>query len=552
MSREAVIIRRNQLGQWAGFIGGGAALLGIIGLLWQGGLTPIIIGLLVAGAAGLGLWALLSPQEFVGFVTGRQARYGTVAVFGTLLLIGIVALTYIVLQRAVLTLDMTEGQRFTLSSESLGILRQVTQPIRITGFYSPRALQLREVDDQFFRLYEVATDGRITREYIDPDVNAAQRNAFGVTEDGSVFISYLNPDGTPNLNTLMRVPIERGPEPSNQERDLTGAIARLLAAGTLTVYFDTSNGALSPFDTSQQGLSAINDGMRANGVITSVLNVADLAQSGSSIPANAAAIILARPTQDYTEAEVQLLGSYVKGGGALLILADPLFNEDAFLRQDGALNRFLWDTFGIRARDAVAVENDPGASAQSPLDIISAAVFTDTDIGARLNSDETPTLFTVARALEVNDSPPPDVANGRVILTSQNSYGETNFRALAETNTYQFDAGQDIPGPLTTVAWANIQQTNGRVVLIGDSDFVTNGMVGTGGNGILFTDSIAWLTRFGERINFKPQAFTTGLPMVFVSTQTLDLIAFITVILMPGLVLLTGLAVWLRRQRLQA
>lgn len=552
MSRESVIIRRNQLGQWAGFIGGGAALLGIVGLLWQGGLTPIIVTLLVAGAAGLGLWALLSPQEFVGFVTGRQARYGTMAVFGTLLLIGIVSLTYIVLQRAVLTLDMTEGQRFTLSSETLGVLRQVTQPIRITGFYSPRALQLREVDDQFFRLYEVATDGRITREYIDPDVNAAQRNAFGVIEDGTVFISYLNPDGTANLNTLMRVPIERAPEPSNQERDMTGAIARLLAAGTLTVYFDTSYGALNPLDTSQQGLSGLDNGMRANGVITSILRLSDLAQNSGSIPANAAAVILARPMQDYSEAEVKLLDSYLKNGGALLILADPLFNENAFLRQDGPFNRYLWDTFGIRALDAVVVENDPGLSTQSPLDIISAAVFTDTDIGARLNTNETPTLFTMVRALEVNDSPPPEVANGRVIMSSPNSYGETNFRALAETNTFQYDAGQDVPGPLTTVAWANLQQTNGRIVLIGDSDFVTNGLVGTGGNSILFTDAITWLTRFDERINFKPQAFVTGIPMIFVGTETLDLIAFITVILMPGLVLLAGLAVWLRRQRMQA
>lgn len=551
MSRDTVVIRRSQIGQWAGFIGGGAGLLGVVGLLWQGGLTPTITGLLAAGAAGLALWALLSPQEFVGFVTGRQARYGTAAVFGTLLLIAIVSLTYIVLQRAVLTLDMTEGQRFTLSSETRAILRQVTQPIRITGFYSPRALQTREVDDQFFRLYEVATEGRITREYLDPDTNAAQRSAFGVTEDGTVFISYINPDGSANLDTLMQVPIQRGYDPSNQERDMTGAIARLLAAGTLTVYFDTSDG-ISPFDTSQQGLSAINDGMRANGVITSVLDLSYLAEHSSNIPADAAAVILPRPTQDYSEAEVQVLDDYIKGGGALLILADPLFNENAFLRQDGVFNRYLWDNYGIRALDAVVVENDPGVSAQTPLDIISAAVYSDTDIGARLNTDETPTLFSVARALEVNDSPPPDVANGRVIMTSQNSYGETNFRALAETNTFTYDDGQDIPGPLTTVAWANLQRTNGRIVLIGDSDFVTNGMVGTGGNSILFTDSISWLTRFGERINFQPQAFTTGLPLVFVSTQTLDLIAFITVILMPGLVLLAGLAVWLRRQRMQA
>ncbi len=293
--------------------------------------------------------------------------------------------------------------------------------------------------------------------------------------------------------------------------------------------------------------------MRESGVIPSYLNLTDLASSNGSIPANAAAVILARPTQDYTDAEIAVLDKYLKSGGALLILADALFNQNAFLQQNGAFNGYLWNNYGIRVLDAVVVENDPALTTQTPLDIISATVFSDIDIGARLNtSTSTPALFTVARALEVNDSPPANVANGRVILSSQNSFGETNFQALAETNTFRYDQGQDIQGPLTTVAWANSHETDARIVLIGDADFVTNGMVGAGGNGILFTDSITWLTRFSEQIEFQPQAFTTGLPMIFVSTQTLDVIAFITVILMPGLVLLIGLAVWLRRQRAQA
>lgn len=552
MQRQSVTIRRNQIGQWAGYFGGTAALVGIVGLLWQGGLTPMILAFLIAGAAGLGLWALLSPQEFIGFITGRQARYGTMAVFATLLLIGIVSLTYIVLQRAVLTLDMTEGQHYSLSSESSDILRRVTRPIRITGFYSPRALTTREIDDQFFRLYEVATNGLITRSYIDPDTNPAQRNAFGVVEDATVFISYLKADSTVDMNTLMRVPIQRGPSASQQERDMTGAVARLLGAGTLTVYFDTSAGALDPLDTSQQGLSGIHSGMRENGVISSAINLSELASSGGSIPANASAVILARPTQDFTDAEIAVLDTYLKAGGSLLILADALFNQNAFLQENGLFNRYLWDNYGIRALDAVVVENDPSMTVQTPLDIVSAVVFSDIDIGARLNTDTTPLLFTVARALEVNDNPPSNVANGRVVMSSPNSYGETNFQALAETNTFRYDEGQDIQGPFTTVAWANSHDTNARIVLIGDADFVTNSMVGTGGNGVLFTDSLVWLTRFSENIDFQPQAFTTGLPMIFVSTQTLDVIAFITVILMPGLVLLLGLAVWLRRQRMQA
>ena len=60
---------------------------------------------------------------------------------------------------------------------------------------------------------------------------------------------------------------------------------------------------------------------------------------------------------------------------------------------------------------------------------------------------------------------------------------------------------------------------------------------------------MAWLTGLGDKISFAPQAFNVGVPLIFVSTQTLDLITFLTVILLPGAVLVTGLAVWLRRVR---
>ena len=43
---------------------------------------------------------------------------------------------------------------------------------------------MRELDDEFFRLYETATNGLITRQYIDPDEQPALAQRYGVTEDG--------------------------------------------------------------------------------------------------------------------------------------------------------------------------------------------------------------------------------------------------------------------------------------------------------------------------------------------------------------------------------
>ncbi|MBL8120887.1 MAG: hypothetical protein JNJ78_25490, partial [Anaerolineae bacterium] len=99
------------------------------------------------------------------------------------------------------------------------------------------------------------------------------------------------------------------------------------------------------------------------------------------------------------------------------------------------------------------------------------------------------------------------------------------------------------------VIWAYNQNSGAKILMVGDSDFVTNSMIQTGGNGILFTDGLTWLTGLGERIKFAPQAYGSGLPVIFVGAEQIDLIAFITVILMPGIVLATGIGIWLRRVR---
>ncbi|MBL8162428.1 MAG: GldG family protein [Anaerolineae bacterium] len=542
MRNENIIITRGQVGQWSSFVGGTALLIGIIGWVWQGGTTPVIIAALVIGALGIALWALVTPDEFRGFISGRQVRYGTTAVFGTLMLIGIVALVYVVLARAVLTLDMTGDGRFTLSAETHQVLQRIQRPIQLTGFYSSRGLALREVDDQFFRQYEVESGGMVTRKYINPEEDPVLVDRYGVNSDGQVFISYLNADGTIDEQTLARVP-----RSGRQERDVTEAISRLLISGTITVYFEQGRGELDPTDTTQQGLSGINLGVQESGLITQPLNLVEIAAAGGDIPQDAGAVIFARPTSDLTPAEVAVIDRYLQRGGTLFIMTDPLFNEDRFLKADGPFNQFLWTNYGLRALDAVVV--DAGSSFQTPLDVLSAAIFPENSIVARMNSENAPAYFRLARALEVSETPPANVPNGQLILSSEQSYGETDLATLSQTSTYQYDEGADIPGPLTSAVFAYHQQTGAKILMVGDADFVTNGLIGSGGNALLFTDGLSWLTGLSEQVEFAPQAFGSSVPLIFVSGQMLDVIAFVTVILLPGLLLVIGIVVWLRRMR---
>ena len=549
MQNRNIVITRGNLGQFGSIIAGLGFLIGVLTFIWQGNFTALVIGAFVVGIVGTLLWVYMTPKDFRDFITGRQVRQGLVAFFSVLLLISIISLIYLLVQREVILIDMTSDSRFTLSQKTYDVLRaseRAANAIQITAFYEPQDLVQREIDDQYFQLYETASGGRIQRLYVDPLEEPGIAEPFRpfLERDINVFISFV--DDNNNIIFPTTIPVENS---GTQERDMTEAIARLLTIGQFNVYFETSTGTIDALDTSPQGLSTFNSFLRDNGIVTNPIDLEVLAQTGGNIPEDASALILARPTRQFTPDEINVLDAYLQDGGALLILQDIFFSEDIFLAEGSPFSNYLWDNFGLRPLNAVVV--DGGSYGQSELDVVSYAVFAENDIGANLNIEGQPntqTQFRMARPTEINPDPP--VHNGRVIDTSPFSWAETNFAALARQNEYVFDEGQDVQGPLNTVAWAFDPDTDAKIVLIGDSDFATNAQIESpAGNATLLLDSTGWMTGFNEEVRFKIQQITTGLPILFVGGPMLDIIAFITIILIPGIMLVAAISIQLRRIR---
>ncbi|MGH2621912.1 MAG: hypothetical protein ACRDHG_15270, partial [Anaerolineales bacterium] len=122
----------------------GCYLLALASLLASGVkylLDPVIDGWLrggvvlvvVAAAAGV----LLDPARVRQALSGRQARYGGNAVLfgvgflGILVVINGLAVSYP--QR----IDLTEDKEFSLSPETELLLSELSEPVKLTGFYTP-------------------------------------------------------------------------------------------------------------------------------------------------------------------------------------------------------------------------------------------------------------------------------------------------------------------------------------------------------------------------------------------------------------------------------
>ncbi len=545
MKREReMLLTRADIGQILSFIGAFGLLLAVIAALWEGQMNLFAWVGIGLGIIGLGGWLLIAPSDFIGFFTGKRIRQSTLAVFSTALFIGIVVLVYIYVERAVITMDMTARGTYTLTSTTLRVLRDLNRDIRITAFYSPANIGLRELDDQFFRQYEVESNGRITRAYIDPIAQPGIAALFNA-EDGDVFISYLQDDGTVDFESVIYVPMGE-----RQERDMTNAINRLLTQGNFTVLYDIGFGGRSPNDVSANGMSLSGQLLRFEGYNIELVDLQnDILANNIPIPDTVDVIILARPLTRLSGEAIALLDDYLKRGGGLLILGDVSGGEERVLSEDDPFNQYLWQNWGIALLDAVAV--DYAVSGDTPLDVVSYQIF-DSPISADIDPSadiESRTQFRIARPIAVDDDPP--VNNGRVIATSPQSYAETNIAQVLLNNAYQYDEGEDVQGQMTLVAWAADGEEGGRIVLIGDSDFATDGQISApAGNGILLVNAVKWLIGYQDNVTFGFEATSAGLPTIFVDVNTqLNQIALLTLFIMPTFLIGLGGFIYFRRSR---
>jgi len=478
----------------------------------------------------------------------RGLRAMTTTLIGGALLVLLVGSVYVTSANAALTLDMTESRQYSLSKETFTVLDKVKtqgREIRITGFYSANVIAYRQLDDSIARLYEADTDGLITRKYYDPKDFPTLAEQFKVQIDGELFVSYLTDDGNIDFSSVRRVTAD-----NSQERNLTNAILRLLDINRFVVGFEVGYSNINPLDTTDRGVSGIVNGLEANGITTTAINLEEAAQNGQILPLEISTLVLLQMRRPLSDGALAVMENYLDRGGKVMILADADFGATPFLSESDPFNAYLWDKFGIRMLDAVGI--DALSNAGTELDLLSYATSDGSSITNRINDTnnvDSRTLFRVSRVVEINPNPP--VQNGMVIATSPESYAETNMTDLGLSEKYSFDINEDIAGPINLAAWANNTTTGAKVMLVGDSSFVTNGFINTPqGNGILFSDGITWLTGFGESVVFAPQARVTNIPTIFVSVQNLDTIAFITAVVLPGLMLAAGFVLrWIRGRR---
>ncbi len=464
---------------------------------------------------------------------GTWSRTGS-TVLSSLFFLGILVFVALIVEMHPWRVDLTETGRHSLSAQTLNILRSLDEPIEIKAFFqtaTPEEAQARDL----LETYRYHSD-RISYRFIDPDRRPEMARRHEIRNYGSLVV-----EGFGRSRAASHA----------DEQSITNALFKLSRDEEKKVYFLAGHGERSAEMGDKEGFFAARSALERENYRVEDL----LLMQKRAVPHDASLVVIAGPGKSLFPEEIERLGTYVKGGGRLMVLLDPF--------HDGGLTEFLL-SYGIELREDVIVDESVGLFGGSAL---MPVVLT---YGAHPITDNFAfaTFFPEARSVGILDDLPHGVHVLPLAMTSQDAWGETDMEMLQE-GVVSYDPQTDHAGPLNIVVLAEVHATGrgdgaddshspdaepsngeplmGRVLVAGDGDFASDAYFSLSGNGDLFLNMVNFLAGEEDLITIERRE-TQGQPLLLTDAQ-FQVIVWTVLVFVPLLVLLAGLVMYRVRRR---
>ncbi|UFW50537.1 MULTISPECIES: Gldg family protein [Bradyrhizobium] len=258
--------------------------------------------------------------------------------------------------------------------------------------------------------------------------------------------------------------------------------------------------------------------------------------TASRIPTDCSVVADIGPRTAFAAEEAALLGDYVRGGGRLLLLIDPLS------QLDGDFERLLLKPVGLSSEAMIVI--DPLNHFRTDADKVAVPYYPPHPITKRLAL----TVFPQARPIAVAQ-PRSGVSLIVLAASSQDSYLRSPKSAPAATERDATNTRRSAQ-PLAVAlegSWPEASPGKRfRLVVAGTSKFASNEYFPYVSNGELSLAMLRWLAEDDATPSVAPQTFK--LPeIVLTSTQMRDTFIVLEVLL-PLSTALFGVAMWWRRR----
>lgn len=447
----------------------------------------------------------------------RKLIYGAGTFISVVSTIGIIVAINYLLFKTDVRFDVTQDKLHTVSTQTVRVLNSIDEPIEIIGFFKetgPDRTGFQDLAKEYSR-----TSDKIVIALINPDKEPGIAKKYAVKEYGSVVLSA----GDKLVKLRLTDPITGGIL-SNSEEELTNAILKLTRESEKTIYILTGNGERDMGNSvDAEGLGLLRKTIEDEGY-----NVKEfLVLRGEELPLNNSILLVAAPTTAFSLREIQYIKSYLEKGGRAVFMIEPRSSKEIVSVLKG---------YGFELTDDVVI--DPSSKLEGGGDI--APIVSNYPFHEITEDFRFATIFPYTRSMDVING----VYNTEVIAnTSEYSWSETDLE-LFDEGVAQKEEG-DRPGPLGVAAIGE-SNTNSRVAVFGSADFVSNVFLEFSGNRDFFLNTLNWVSGDENLISIRPKTLNSG--NLTITTKQIDFIFIFTVIVIPAVILFSGLAIWWKRR----
>ena len=443
--------------------------------------------------------------------------------------------------------DWSGRQYYALSEKTANLLDELEQRVEVTVFFQEEHTLYTDIEN-LMEEYQYQSRN-IHVEWVDParDLARTEKLAekYGLTEAQVVVFDI---DGKSkvvreaDLADYQRIKGRRMPVISafKGEQAFSSAIQGLVQGETPMVYFLVGHGERRVTDFDQiAGYSAIG-----SVIFNDNLEVKELMLTAEKqIPEDAAALIIAGPSKVISATELEMIEDYLNRSGRVMILLDALKETglDLMLRRWGVAlrNDFVLDPENTLKGNDVYIRT----YYEHPITLRMAGA------GARFHLPRSiEPLVVDDQNAEAGDRP----TVVQLAMTSEKSWSEMQ---VEETSAkYDEDTG-DLRGSFSlavavergaTQKMLDVQIRPSRMVVFGDSDFVSNGAL-AGGDQDLFMSALNWLLDREVLMAIAPKPIEEI--KLSLTRKQLNKLFWINIAGIPFIAGVAGLLVWVRRRK---
>ncbi len=470
------------------------------------------------------------------FLKTKSVRYGGYATLVTILVLAGIIIVNLIMQNIPAQIDMTENKLYSLSEQTLKVLKELNTEVNIYALYKTgnKTPDVETVLEKYAH-----ASSKVKLSYIDPDLNPTFATKYDKEgkglQEGSIIVESGKVFRVIKPYDLYNISYDQQGQPQlmgySTEQKLTSAILYVGTGYTPVVYELSGH--------NEDSLTALGISTALDDENFSLKAVNLLTQD---MPSDAAVLVVNSPKFDISQAEADKVLAYLEQGGRAIFLFD-------FTEKPIPIFESILGIYGLALEKGIAIEGDKNHVAGNPLLLapdIQSHEITDPLTASNLNI-----IVPYSMGVVESERTMRTVEVKPLLATSKNSWLRTNFA----NNQMTLQPG-DKPGPVT-IAWASskkkleMNEKEGfRIVVVGSGQLLKPvSLFGTvKANVDFFMNSLAWLNGREDSISVRSKSIYK-LPLSMNALQVY-LFAFIFVILIPLALLGVGLGIWLKRRHL--